>query len=156
MVTLASPVMDMRECMAIMPGAQEIQKGERLLVFAASWNLVISNTCFRKWPDLITYTSSEGRIQIDLVLFRKTFYKLVRDVTVILGEEIHHLLFCDFCADIPPPAKKKFIPHLRTRRLKEPEAQTEYQKAFIMETTSSNASGTGTKGTCEKLNSGLP
>ena len=45
------------------------------------------------------------------------------------------LLVCDFHADIPPPAKKKSVPHLRTWRLREQEAQTEYQKAFITETT---------------------
>ena len=48
-----------------------------------------------------------------------------RDVKVIPGEEIdkqHHLLVCDFHADIPPLAKKKFVPRLKTWRLKEPEA----------------------------------
>ena len=82
----------------------------------------------------------------------------MRDVKVIPGEEItkqHHLLVCDVCADIPPPAKKKFVSHLRTWRLREPEAQTAYQKTSIMETTSSNASGSGTEGTWEKQKSSL-
>ena len=84
---------------------------------------------------------------------RLTLYSLVKpsvsmwDVKVVLGENIikqRHLLVCDFHADIHPPAKKKFIPRLRTWRLREPNALWENQKAFIRETTSSYASGCGT------------
>ena len=105
---------------------------------------------------LITYTLGKGRTQIDYILFHKTFHKHVMDVKVIPGEEIakqHHLLVCDFRTDTTPPTKKKFIPHLRIWRLRQPDAQTEYQKAFITETTSNNACGSGTEGTWEKLKS---
>ena len=68
-----------------------------------SCNLVIGNTCFKKRTNhLITFTLGEKSTQIDYVLIRKTFYKQVRDVKVISGEEIakqHHLLVCDFRAD---------------------------------------------------------
>ena len=63
----------------------------------------------------------------------------VRDVKVIPGQGIakqYLLLACEFRADIPPHAKKKSVPHLRTWRLWEPEAQSEYQNAFITVTTS--------------------
>ena len=70
-------------------------EGKRLLEYAMSCNLVISNTCLKKWPNhLITSISGKGRIQIDFVLFRKSFHKHVSDVKVIPGEEIskqHHL-----------------------------------------------------------------
>ena len=74
---------------------------------------------------MITYTSGEGRTQIDFVLFRKTFHKHVRDVKVLPGEQVakqHHMLVCDLCADIPPPANKKFVPRLKTWCLREPES----------------------------------
>ena len=84
---------------------------QSLLEFAVSCNLVIGNTCFKKQSNnLITYTSDEWRTQIDYVLFCKTFRKHVSDVKVIPGKEIakqHNLLVCDYCADIPLPAKKK-------------------------------------------------
>ena len=41
----------------------------------------------------------------------------MRDVKVIPGEEIakqHHLLVCDFCANITSHAKNKFVPRLST------------------------------------------
>ena len=55
----------------------------------------------------------------------------------------------------PPLAKKKSVPRLRTWRLKEPEAQSEYRQAFITETTSSNATGSRTEETWQKLKSSL-
>ena len=71
-------------------------EGESLLEFAMSSNLVISNTCFKK-------------TQINYVLLRKTFHKHVRDINVIPEAEIakqHHLLVCDFQADITPPLRR--------------------------------------------------
>ena len=101
------------------------KEGESVLEFAMSCNLVNSNTCFEKWPNhLITHTSGEGRTWINYVLFRKTFCKHVRYVKIIPGEEItkqHHLLVCDFCAGIPPTAKEKSVPRLRTWLLREPQ-----------------------------------
>ena len=82
----------------------------------------------------------------------------MRDINVIPDKEIarqHHLLVYDFRADIPPPAKKKFVPRPRIWCLKELQVQSEYQKAFIIETTSSNASGSGTEKIWEKLKSSL-
>ena len=52
-------------------------------------------------------------LNIDYVLLRKTFHKHVRDVKGIPGEEIakhHHLLVCDFRADIPPPLRRNSSP----------------------------------------------
>ena len=107
---------------------------ESSLEFALSCNPVIGNTCFKKRPNhLITYTLDKGRTQIDFVLFRKTFDEHVRDVKVISGKEIAkqpHLLVCDFHADILPPAKKKFIPRLRTWRPREPESSSRVPKGF--------------------------
>ena len=77
----------------------------------------------------------------------------MKDVKVIPGEEIakqRHLLVCDFYVDIPYPAQQKFVPHLRTWCLREPEAQTEYQQAFITGKISRNASGSGTERTWGK------
>ena len=51
--------------------------------------------------------------------------------------------------------KKKFVPLLRTWCRREAESKTEYQKTFIMETTSSNDCGSGTEETWEKLKSSL-
>ena len=96
MVTLASPVSDMSEYMADIFWGTRTTEGENLLEFAVSCNLLIGNTCFKKWTNhLITYTLGTGRTQIDYKLFRKTFHKHVRDVKVIPGEEIakeHHVL----------------------------------------------------------------
>ena len=104
-------------------------KGENLLPFAVSCNPVIGKASLKNQPNHpITFTLHKGRTQIDYVLFCKTFRKHVRAVKVIPGEEIakqSHLLFCIFSADIHLPAKKKFVPHLRTWHLREPEAQSE-------------------------------
>ena len=115
MVMLASPVLDMRECMADMGGAQEIQRARFY------WSLLCPATWSSATPvlksDPITYTSGEGRTQIDFVLFRKTFHKHVGNLKVIPGEEIakqYYLLVCEFRADISPLLKKKVVPRPKT------------------------------------------
>ena len=70
----ANPMLDMRECIADMSGAQEIQR-ERLLELAMSCNLVISKTCFRKWSNhLTTFTLGKARTHVDYMLFCKSFW----------------------------------------------------------------------------------
>lgn len=98
-------------------------EGERVLEFAVSCDLVVGNTCFKKRAShLITYQSGGASTQIDYILLRSGFRKQVVDVKVIPFEECamqHHLLVCDFKVDIPPQRNKKFVPRLRTWRLKE-------------------------------------
>ena len=82
----------------------------------------------------------------------------MRYVKVIPGEEIirqHHLLFFDSMPTFFRQLRKKIAPRLRTRRLREPETHSEYQKAFITSTTSSDANGSGTDKIWEKLKSSL-
>ena len=126
-------------------------EGKRLLDFALSCDLIISNTCFKKIPNhLTTFTSDEARTQIDYGPLWKTFHhkqEKCDNIKVIPGEEItkqRHLLVCDFHADIkhhPTPKKEGICPSP-----KDLTHQSEYQKAFITditETTSSNVSGGG-------------
>ena len=54
--------------------------------------------------------ADKGRTQINNVLFGKTVHQHVKHIKVTPGEEIakqHHLLVCDFRADIPSPAEEK-------------------------------------------------
>ena len=108
---------------------------ESLLEFAVYCNLVIGNTCFKKQPNhLITYNLGEERTGIDHMLSQKNFCTHMMDASVIPGEEFakqHHLLVCDFRADIPPSDKKTIVPHLRIWQLRQPESQTEYQRLSL-------------------------
>ncbi len=134
-------------------------EGERVLEFAESCGMLVGNTCFQKRPShLITYTSGGASTQIDYVLLKRSFRKWVRDVKVIPGEEIapqHHLLVCDFRADIPPMPKKNFSPRLRSWRLNDPEAQSEFHEAFIAEISTDTASSGATEEIWGKLKSSL-
>ena len=88
-------------------------EGERLLEFALANDLVVGYTCFRKRVShLVTYSSSNHSTQINYILYRKSFRKVVNDVKVIPTEECvqqHDLLICDFTVCIPSAKKRKLI-----------------------------------------------
>ena len=71
-------------------------EGERILEFAVAHDLVVGNTHFhKKENNLITYQSGGNSSQIDYILVRKSDFKQVRNIKVILGEEVvtqHRLL----------------------------------------------------------------
>ena len=57
---------------------------ERVLEFALANDLIVGNTCFIKRDShLITYSSGNHLSQIDYILYRKSFRKMVTDVKVI-------------------------------------------------------------------------
>ena len=121
-------------------GGTRNTEGESLLEVVVSSNLVIGNTCFKDRPNhQITYTLGEG-LWMTWCSFVKPWRDRQATPPVGLWFPCWH----------PSPAKKKFVPRLRTWRFREPEAQTEYQKASITETASTYASGSGTEGTWEK------
>ena len=62
-------------------------EGERTLVYALAFNLLLGNTCFKKHTShLIMYKSRNVAMQIDFILFHRTMGKLVTDIKVILCE----------------------------------------------------------------------
>ena len=109
-------------------------EGERILDFALANNLVVGNTLFiKRESHLVTFSSGGNRTQIDYVLYRKSFRKLVLDVKVIPGEEVvqqHALLVCDLRVSIPLPRKRKFVPRLRTWKLRDPAVRSRFSGVF--------------------------
>ena len=97
-------------------------------------DLVVGNTCFLKREShLITYSSGGCKSQIDYILYRKSFRKLVCNVKVIPGEECllqHHLLVCDFKVSVPKIKKRKFNPRLCVWKLRDANFANEFQAAF--------------------------
>ena len=109
-------------------------EGERILEFAISHNLMLGNTCFRKRDShLITYRSGPATTQIDFILFRKSVRRYIKDVKVIPGEEValqHQLLVCDFLIHLSRKTKQKFVPRLRTWKLKDPLVSESFKEEF--------------------------
>ena len=109
-------------------------EGERVLEFAFANDLVVGNTCFKKKEShLITYNSGNHRTQIDLILYRKSFHKVVTDVKVIPNEECvqqHNLVVCDFNVHIPKAKKRKFSPRIRTWKLRDRGVAAEFRVTF--------------------------
>ncbi|XP_045174424.2 craniofacial development protein 2-like [Mercenaria mercenaria] len=109
-------------------------EGERVLEFALANDLVIGNTCFIKRDShLITYCSSNHRTQIDYILYRKSFRKSVQNVKVVPIEECiqqHNLVVCDFTVSIPTAKKRKFIPRIRTWKLRDQTVANEFHATF--------------------------
>ena len=82
---------------------------------------------------LITYWSGNTAPQIDFVLFQKSLPKLVMDVKVIPGEEValqHQLLVWDKMIDMPPQIKRKFTPHPKVWKLRDPQTCSWFQEVF--------------------------
>ena len=131
-------------------GGQAIGKrnteGERILEFAFANELVVGNTWFKKKPEHpVTYQSGNAATQIDFILYRRSFRKQVSNVKVILGEEIapqHRLLVGDFRVSIPPQPKRKFVPHIKVWKLRDPEKQAELSEVFKAKTQDSELSQT--------------
>ena len=98
-------------------------EGKRILEFAMANNLFVANTCFMKRES--HHNSGGSKSQIDFILYRKTFKSMVKNVKVIPGVEgalQHHLLVCDLVHTIRRSVKRKFNPHLRTWKLRDPAA----------------------------------
>ena len=73
-------------------GEQTLRKrnheDERLLEFAVDNELVVGNSWFKKkFEHLVTYQSGDCKTQIDYILYKRSFRKMVFNVKVIVGEE---------------------------------------------------------------------
>ena len=69
------------------------------------------------------------------------------NVKVILGEECtsqHRLLVGDFRVSIPPQPKRKFVPHIKVWKLRDPGKQAELFEVFKAKTLDSELSQTST------------
>ena len=108
--------------------------GERILDFAQANDLVVGNTLFLKRDThLVTFSSGGKRTQVDYVLYRRGFRGKVTNVKVIPGEEVvqqHFLLVSDFSVRIPPHKKRKFVPRLRSWKLRDPAVVSRYCEVF--------------------------
>ncbi|WKY13292.1 hypothetical protein Q1695_004255 [Nippostrongylus brasiliensis] len=105
------------------------EDGERILEYACSHDLVITNTAFRKRPShLISFYSGNARSQIDYVLVRRRDAKFVSDAKVVPYETVatqHRPLICTM--KFTPPKQMRIERCGRERikwwRLKEKEAE---------------------------------
>ena len=110
-------------------------EGESVLEFAIANDLIVGNTLFRKRDShLITYSSGDHhKTQIDYILFRKRLRSAVSNVKVIPNEECvkqHHLVVCDLTVSMPLNKKRKFVPRIRTWKLKDPAIAMQFHEAF--------------------------
>ena len=72
---------------------------------------------------LITYQSGVCSSQVHYILLQCNKFHLVKDIQVVPGEEcitLHRLLICDLILKISKNSEKKFVPKLRTWKLKDP------------------------------------
>ncbi|VDL74066.1 unnamed protein product [Nippostrongylus brasiliensis] len=95
------------------------EDGERILEYACSHNLAITNTMFRKRPShLISFYSGNTRSQIDYVHVRRRDAKLVSDAKVVPYETVatqHRPLICTM--KITPP-KREWVERCGHARIK--------------------------------------
>ena len=67
------------------------------------------------------------------MLYRRGFRGKVTNVKVIPGEEVvqqHFLLVSDFSVRIPPHKKRKFVPRLRSWKLRDPAVVSRFCEVF--------------------------
>ena len=106
------------------------REGERLLEFASSFELVVTNSFFcKRKSHLVTFHSGNNQSQIDYILVRKWDFRYVRDVKVIPGEECalqHKLLTCDLKLTFKNPTPKLFAPKRRVWKLRDPVLQSDF------------------------------
>ena len=97
-------------------------KGERLLEFAVANELVVGNSWFKKkFEHLVTYQSEDCKTQIDYILYKRSFRKMVSKVKVIVGKECatqHRLVVGDFKVCTHAHPKSRFVPRTKVWKLK--------------------------------------
>ena len=122
-------------------GSRNIE-GDRILEFATACDLVVTNSFFKKREShLITYTSGNGKTQIDYIITRRRDLKLVKDVKAIPNEECvsqHKLLVADTSLSVHPPKRRKFVPKCRIWKLKRPEYRQKFEDRVAQELGNTN------------------
>ena len=131
-------------------------EGERVLEFAVANDLIVCNTWFMKRAShRITYQSGDSSTQVDYIMYRKSLRRHVVNAKVIPGEEAatqHKLLVCDIKVVVPPQPKSKFVPRVKTWKLRDALKQAEFQDSF---TRNVNETATTTEELWATLKSGL-
>ena len=110
-----------------MHGGQALGKrnheGERLLEFAVANELVVGNFWFnKKFEHLVKYQSRDCKTQIDYILFKRSFRKMVSNVKVIVGEECatqQRLVVGDFKVCTHAHPKRRFVPRTKVWKLRD-------------------------------------
>ena len=84
-------------------------EGERLLEFAVANELVVGNFWFKKKFE----QSRDCKTQIDYILYKRSFRKMIFNVKVIVGEECatqhHRLVIGDFKVCTHAHHKRRFV-----------------------------------------------
>ena len=119
-------------------GGQALGKGnhesERLLEFAVANELVVGNSWFKKkFEHLVTYQSRDCKAQIDYILCKRSFRKMVSNVKVIVGEECatqHRLVVGDFKVCTHAHPKRRLVPCIKVWKLKDFGNQVEFSNFF--------------------------
>ena len=98
-------------------------EGERLLKFAVANDLVVGNSWFKKkFEHLVTHQSGDCKTQIDYILYKRSFRKMVSNVKVIVGEECatqHRLVVGDFKVCTHAHPIRRFVSCTKVCKLKD-------------------------------------
>ena len=121
-----------------MHGGQALGKrnheGERLLEFVVANELVVGNSWFKKkFEHLVTHQSGDCKTQIDYILYKRSFSKMVSNVKVIVGAECatqHRLVVGDFKVCTHAHSKRRFVPRTKVWKLKDFGNQVEFSNFF--------------------------
>ena len=121
-----------------MHGGQALRKknheGERLLEFAVANELVVGNPWFKKkFEHLVTYQSGDCKTQIDYILHKRSFRKMVSNAKVIVGEKCatqHRLVVGDFKVCTHAHPKRRFVLRIKAWKLKDFGNQVEFSNFF--------------------------
>ena len=107
---------------------------ERLLEFAVANELVVGNFWFKKrFEHLITYQSEDCKTQINYILYKRIFRKIVSNVKVIVGEECatqRRLVVGDFKVYTHAHSKRRFVPCTKVWKLRDFGNQIEFSNFF--------------------------
>ena len=110
-------------------------EGERVLDFALSQDMVVTNTYYKKRDSrLITYQTGQPpekviKTQVDYILVRAHDKKIIRDVKVIPGEEIflqHRMVVCDLGICSERKKERPYVPKLKVWKLKDPDSREKF------------------------------
>jgi len=111
------------------------EEGQAILEFGVATDMIVCNTVFRKRKNhLVTYTSGGAKTQLDYMLVRRANRRKVTNVKAIPGLECvqqHSLIVADLNLWMIRKHKKKFVPKLKLRKLKDEDSRADFRRKVL-------------------------
>ena len=115
------------------------EEGDKIVDFAMSFDMVITNTIFKKRSEhLITYKSGGRASQIDYLLYRRRNISEIKNTKVIPGDQVtaqHRMVVMDVSIPVTTKQRREIVTQKRVKwfKLKDQSLRAQFKERVICE-----------------------